>query len=199
MVEWEGGKLSDLLADAVVAALLQAAAQAAGTPAGMSAAEEELRAARAAGDEARAAEAECGAVAAMLATQFGPVKVDRGSGEVHVQVRLCLGGAAAQQRGREGAAAACILGGRECGPDGCGSLVRSTLDNHRSGGVLCRCVSRVRQVGGSAGAPASGLQLVVRPSDGKVICADAGMRARVEKAVHRLLALLRPLPLPTSG
>lgn len=91
LVEWEGGKVPDLVADAVVAVLLRAAAgegeghAPAGLPA-LEAAEAARRAAEAAGDAEAAARAELEAVAALMRAQFGPAKVDEEQGAVHVQV-----------------------------------------------------------------------------------------------------------------
>lgn len=91
LIEWEGGKVSDLVADAVVAVLLQASVeQGEGQGPGPAAALDAAMAARAAAgsdDCDVVVQAECSAVAALLGAQFGPTRVDHASGEVHVQVR----------------------------------------------------------------------------------------------------------------
>jgi len=133
MVEWEGGKVNDMVADAVVAVLLHATAVQGGSSKAIVMAETELQRARAAGDEEATARAECAAIAAVMAAQFGPTHIE--DDEVHVQA------------------------------------------------------------GGTASSPASGVPVVITPADGKVVCGDPAVKARIERAVHRMLDAMRPVSL----
>jgi len=75
VIEWEGGALGDLVADAVVAVVLQAA----GEPRAAARADAARRAALGRGDRAAARDAEADLVAALLRAQFGRVtRVRRG-------------------------------------------------------------------------------------------------------------------------
>eukprot|EP00195_Chlamydomonas_chlamydogama_P006597 CAMPEP_0202904758 /NCGR_PEP_ID=MMETSP1392-20130828/30978_1 /ASSEMBLY_ACC=CAM_ASM_000868 /TAXON_ID=225041 /ORGANISM="Chlamydomonas chlamydogama, Strain SAG 11-48b" /LENGTH=723 /DNA_ID=CAMNT_0049592553 /DNA_START=19 /DNA_END=2190 /DNA_ORIENTATION=+ len=82
VVEWEGGKVGDMVADAVVAVLLQAV----GEPAGVVMAEEARQAALLRNDSAAATTAELQLIAALLQAQFGPAVVDEAAGTVEVTV-----------------------------------------------------------------------------------------------------------------
>lgn len=59
----------------------------------------------------------------------------------------------------------------------------------------CKLLAHRLQAGGTASLPASGVPVIILPGDGKVTCGDVAVKARVERAVHRLLEALRPVPL----
>lgn len=82
VLEWEGGAIGDMVADAVVAVLLQAA----GEPAGAAEAEEARRQALLQGDIETAVEAELQLMAAVLRAQFGIAHVQSEMGQVVVEV-----------------------------------------------------------------------------------------------------------------
>lgn len=83
LVEWEGGKVNDMVADAVIATLLRATG---GSPPGLEAADTLWRAARTAGDKEAAERAELHIIAALMRAQFGPAQVDEETGVIKVQV-----------------------------------------------------------------------------------------------------------------
>ena len=82
MLEWLGGPVADMVADAVVAVALQAAGQ----PPGLSEVERRRAKLLAAGDAVGAARCELGITAALLGAQFGPAQVDEAQGLVFVDV-----------------------------------------------------------------------------------------------------------------
>ncbi|PNW75066.1 hypothetical protein CHLRE_12g498050v5 [Chlamydomonas reinhardtii] len=82
VLEWEGGRQGDMVADAVVAVVLQSI----GEPPEATSAESAMLAARAAGDEAAAAAAELHLIGALLRGQFGPAAVDEAGGLVRLDV-----------------------------------------------------------------------------------------------------------------
>lgn len=82
VVEWEGGAVGDMVADAVVAVVLQAT----GEPPGAALAEEARRQALAAGDVDAVAAAELQLLAALLGSQFGPAVVDAAKQLITVDV-----------------------------------------------------------------------------------------------------------------
>ncbi|KXZ41549.1 hypothetical protein GPECTOR_400g230 [Gonium pectorale] len=121
VLEWEGGRHGDMVADAVIAVVLQAV----GEPPAATSAEAAMLRARAAGDEAAAAVAELHLLAALLQSQYGPAAVDETAG-----------------------------------------VVSLTVD---------------------------GAAVVVDHRGGKVLCAEAGLRARIEKSLDRLATAIRPV------
>ncbi|PNH09617.1 Cleavage and polyadenylation specificity factor subunit 3-I [Tetrabaena socialis] len=82
VLEWEGGRQGDMVADGVIAVVLQAV----GEPAGAATAESAMLRARADGDEASAAAAELHLMAALLRGQFGPAAVDEAAGSISLSV-----------------------------------------------------------------------------------------------------------------
>lgn len=122
VLEWEGGRHGDMVADAVVAVILQTFE----APAAATKAEAALHAARSAGDEDAAAVAELHLMAALLRSQYGPAHVDEEEGSIELSVDQLI--------------------------------------------------------------------VVVEHKSGKVICGDAGLRARIERSLERLAAAIRPAP-----
>ncbi|KAF5839966.1 beta-lactamase-like protein [Dunaliella salina] len=87
VVEWEGGRVADMVADAVVAVLLRETGDAHGR---MAAADAAWQAAKREGsDSAAVLAAELGLVAAVVGSQFGPASVDQANGVVNLEVRRC--------------------------------------------------------------------------------------------------------------
>jgi hypothetical protein len=182
MVEWEGGRASDMVADAVIAVLLQAGAGAdgisnAGSLAALDSAETAFKKARDAGDMHAAAAAELNAVAALVGAQFGPALVDDQVGAVHVDV----GGS------RE------LVSQR--GVDSQGSVQGSGLAQASAG-----LHAGSQGVDGEAApAPPPGVPATIHLAPGsgaagvKVVCEDGHVRLRLEKAVRRLLEAMRPV------
>lgn len=82
VVEWEGGSIGDMVADAVIAVILQAA----GEPPGAARAEEARRKALAAQDIDAAVAAELQLIAALLRAQFGPATIDTAAETITLMV-----------------------------------------------------------------------------------------------------------------
>ncbi|GFR43562.1 hypothetical protein Agub_g4655 [Astrephomene gubernaculifera] len=112
VLEWEGGRQGDMVADAVIAVVLQTA----GEPPAAASAESAMLAARAAGDEAAASAAELHLIAALLRSQYGPAAVDEARGVIN----LTVDGAAAVVDHREGK----VL----CGEAGLRGRIEKSLD-----------------------------------------------------------------------
>jgi hypothetical protein len=184
MVEWEGGRVSDMVADAVIAVLLQAGAGADGLAGGSSAgglaaldsAEAAFKKARDAGDMTAAAAAELNAVAALVGAQFGPALVDDEAGAVHVDV----GGSRQLLHHKQAGSASGLQGsraeGQHAGAEGGGGLDGEAVPAPPPGVPATIYLSS-----GSGGAGA------------KVVCEDGHVRLRLEKAVRRLLEAMRPV------
>ncbi|GIL46994.1 hypothetical protein Vafri_3840 [Volvox africanus] len=82
VLEWEGGRHGDMVADAVIAVVLQAV----GEPVEATNAESAMIRARAAGDEAAEAAAEVQLIAALLRSQYGTAAVDEAGGSISLTV-----------------------------------------------------------------------------------------------------------------
>ncbi|GIL98418.1 hypothetical protein Vretimale_3784 [Volvox reticuliferus] len=82
VLEWEGGRHGDMVADAVIAVVLQAV----GEPVEATNAESAMIRARAAGDEAAEAAAELQLIAALLRSQYGTAVVDESGGSISLTV-----------------------------------------------------------------------------------------------------------------
>ena len=202
--------MSDMVADAVIAVLLRAASEetsttppsslastvaakqgSKGEPASIAhrldTAGTAWREAWAAGDTAGVQRAELQAIGALMAAQFGPAVIDEEGGSVRVQV----GGA--------------VVPGIPGGPGSGGSAVGSTA-SAAVGGTPAAAQSQQPPLPSSAtvGTPAAASQEVVvmvgehTAALGaigalKVAGGEPGVRARVERAVTRLLEALRPV------
>lgn len=180
VLEWCGGSDADMVADAVVAVVLGAA----GAPPGLEGAEAARRKALAAGDSEGAEAAELGILTALLGAQFGPARVDADQ----------VGTRRGQQPG-----ARCVahggLAGQQHALAGCPRL--SHLPAHGlHGPPLTPSPSQSK---GLAFVEVDGQHVVINAKSGKVQCANAALRGRVEKALARMHAALMPCDVSDLG
>jgi cleavage and polyadenylation specificity factor subunit 3 len=168
IVEWEGGALADLVADAVVAVVLQSA----GEPRAAARADAARRAALGRGDRAAAREAEADLVAALLRAQFGRV------------TRVRLGGGGGEEEEEDDGE---DDGSRSPSPS---ADDEEEEDDDDDGPAPSRYFLRV-DVDGDL------VTVAPRRAGGggafRVSCdANPGLRARVEKALERMAEAMRP-------
>jgi hypothetical protein len=155
----------------------------------MSEAEAERRAALAAGDLERAAAAEVALLAGMLGAQFGAAHVEAEQGLIMVEVGRNLSACASYFF---------LCAAPACFKEGLGVLGLRLLKQSTSGSSASTLLDskRRRSCAGMLEAflcvQADSRHVVVECKTGKVECADAGLQARVETAVRRLIEALTP-------